>query len=390
MVQFILPLDPKALLPPLLACLPTAFVSPRPPPALLPLLSPILRQRVQLLSETLSRSESWLSLLCWDDEQGQRLPEVVEGNQAYFEPHPVSGEVEFKDLAPTQYRRLDQETLQAKVTLQDFGLETIFLWCPGESDNGTAQTESPWKVAEVRIAGARPSSDEWHQTIADANEAHSSSKEVHALQAADASHAEAARDVTSSYGNEITPNEDDDDDDYWQQYDRTPGNRESPDPTRPGRQNVASEEEHYARYGDVQPAMDNDEPSVNGQPKDEHRAPSPQGKPDFEKQILDRMAHDPLLGSHQGPPPAAASEAQRNPISTSSLSSAPSSRPSNPAAHLEDLAASQNISETGVKQHISTSMKSLFRLSRTVGMDREEFVRLVNTELEVLSLMDAE
>ena len=44
--------------------------------------------------------------------------------------------------------------------------------------------------------------------------------------------------------------------------------------------------------------------------------------------------------------------------------------------------------ETGVKQHISTTIKSLFRLAKVVGMGREEFERVVNTELEVLGIVE--
>jgi hypothetical protein len=42
----------------------------------------------------------------------------------------------------------------------------------------------------------------------------------------------------------------------------------------------------------------------------------------------------------------------------------------------------------GIKQHISTSIKSLFRLARVAGMERVEFERLVRTELDVLGLLE--
>ncbi|KAK5047390.1 hypothetical protein LTR16_011172, partial [Cryomyces antarcticus] len=70
-------------------------------------------------------------------------------------------------------------------------------------------------------------------------------------------------------------------------------------------------------------------------------------------------------------------------------------RPSSPSsqgsvARLELEAASQSQMEIGVKQHISTDIKSLFRLARTAGIDRQEFERIVKTELEVLSLLEAD
>ena len=46
--------------------------------------------------------------------------------------------------------------------------------------------------------------------------------------------------------------------------------------------------------------------------------------------------------------------------------------------------------QMGIKQHISTDIKSLYRLAKSVGMDRDEFERVVKRELEVLSFMDME
>jgi hypothetical protein len=49
---------------------------------------------------------------------------------------------------------------------------------------------------------------------------------------------------------------------------------------------------------------------------------------------------------------------------------------------------SREQSETGIKQHIGTSIKSLYRLAKVAGIDRAEFERLVRTELDCLALMD--
>src|SRR6266487_4225572 len=109
--------QPRTLLPPFIACLQTAGLSIRPPPALLPLLSPILRQRVQLFTSTATASEgqthqrqvSWLSLLCWNEDVASKLPAIVEKYADKFEPHPVSGEIEMEafDEGKMQYRRVD-------------------------------------------------------------------------------------------------------------------------------------------------------------------------------------------------------------------------------------------------------------------------------------------
>jgi hypothetical protein len=55
-------------------------------------------------------------------------------------------------------------------------------------------------------------------------------------------------------------------------------------------------------------------------------------------------------------------------------------------AKLEESAEKRDQSEFGVKQHISRSIRSLFLLSRASGIDREEFERMVRTELDVLGM----
>jgi hypothetical protein len=44
--------------------------------------------------------------------------------------------------------------------------------------------------------------------------------------------------------------------------------------------------------------------------------------------------------------------------------------------------------ELAIKQHISTDIKSLFRMARASGIDREEFERIIQRELEVLPLLE--
>jgi hypothetical protein len=57
-------------------------------------------------------------------------------------------------------------------------------------------------------------------------------------------------------------------------------------------------------------------------------------------------------------------------------------------AKLEQEAESQSTYEVGVKQHIGTSIKSLFRLAKATGMSRVEFQAMVRTELELLDVTD--
>jgi hypothetical protein len=69
-------------------------------------------------------------------------------------------------------------------------------------------------------------------------------------------------------------------------------------------------------------------------------------------------------------------------------SSSASSNASETVAKLEEVAESRVQTEYGVKQHISRSIRSLFLLSRSSGIDREEFERMVRTELDVLGMVE--
>ena len=159
--------NPRELLPPLLACLPTSFFSPKPPPALLPLLSPLLRQRVSLLAGSgNSPSDSWLLLLNWNAERAAKLPEVVERVQ--IEPHPVSGEVELADLKNIKFRRLDSETLHSRLEIEEFELLAIYLFCLGDGQPGGE--EAGWKLAELRSLEDLEDGTEWFSSIDEANE----------------------------------------------------------------------------------------------------------------------------------------------------------------------------------------------------------------------------
>ncbi|OOQ90896.1 hypothetical protein PEBR_03044 [Penicillium brasilianum] len=375
MVELINPPDTRTLLPPLLACLPTAFVSPRPPPALLPLLSPILRQRIQILtSVSTSSSDSWLRLLCWDDTKAERVQSIVD--DATFEPHPVSGEIELPTEIPVSYKRIDDETLRAQVLLPEFRLTVIYLWCPDDEQGGGRG----WRVAEL-LPREGPAEDEssWFPSIGEAND-----------RAKEKLLADALEDRVEA---QPTQNglleDDDDDDDYWAQYDATPGNK-TPAP-RAGSSNHQpsglSEANYFSQYGNVQPAMDNHDPEEE----------QPQVGPsslsgDMLASLLRRQVNDlddasaipRTNGYAAGEVPsdaAARSLSHPRPASASSGSS-------DAVAKLEQEAESQSTYEVGVKQHIGTSIKSLFRLAKATGMSRVEFQSMVRTELELLDVTD--
>ncbi|KAJ5806217.1 uncharacterized protein N7503_003819 [Penicillium pulvis] len=379
MVELISPPEPRDLLPPLLACLPTAFVSPRPPPALLPLLSPILRQRVKILSEVSSSpNESWLRLLCWDANKAERLQTLVDG--ASFEPHPVSGEIELPDEMPLTYKRIDDETLRAQCLLPDFNLAVIYLWCPTDVEGGGRG----WRMTEL-LPHEGPAADEhtWASSIGEAN-----------VQAKERLYSDMLDSPIENQGsNEQDQQEEDDDADYWAQYDATPNRTPGPKTPAPGASSSnlppsgLSEANYFSQYGDVQPAMDSHDPEEeqpelgptsltgdllsnllrrqNGLDMDEGARTN--------GYAVDDMPVDRAARSLSHPRPASGS------ISSSH---------SDTVAKLELEAESQCNYEVGVKQHIGTSIKSLFRLAQATGVSRADFQSMVQTELELLDLTD--
>lgn len=371
MVELITPPDPHALLPHLLACLPTAFASSRPPPALLPLLSPILQQRLQIIPSTGTSHDNWLRLLCWDNNKAEHLKEAVEN--ASFEPHPSSGELELGDVDPILYKRLDEETLKSNLGLPDYGLNALYLWCSGGEDgNG-------WRLTELLpYENATHIDDSWSRTINEADETSRDRLVDEALNKA-------------AVADRLAPTKVDDDDDYWAQYDNTPGRtpavKRSPAPPNDARSN---EMEYYARYGEVQPEIDNEgdhedmegigESTLNGNSLSnilsnhteiqDTRSPPPYNFPT--NHLTDTMDEDDAVVVTQPHP------------------GSPSTNGSDIVARLEETAERNAASEFGIKQHISTSMKSMYRLAKSAGIDKEEFERIVSRELETLAILDRE
>lgn len=365
MVEFIPPPDPRTLLPPLLACLPTAFVSPQPPPALLPLLAPILRQRVQILSSvSASPTESWLRLLCWDSEKAERLQSLVDG--ANFEPHPVSGEIDLPDDIPVTYRRVDEETLQSRVLVTDYELKVVYLWCPKEAEPG-------WRVVEVLPhEGLGEDDNAWSISVGDANAREKEKLVEDALKAAENNERAAP-----------PQEEEDDDDDYWARYDATPGRTPSakiapPAPLTSALQQQGpgpSESSYFSRYADVQPAMDSHDPD------EEHPELGPTS---LGGDILAELANR-NTGNGESASYEHTSQTNGMPLNHPRPESASSS---NSVSKLEQEAESQSTYEIGVKQHISSNIKSLFRLAKATGVSRADFQSLVQTELDLLNLSD--
>jgi hypothetical protein len=369
-----------SLLAPLLASLPGAAVSPEPPTALLPLLSPILRQRVQLLSG--ASSDPWLPLLCYDSDKVSQLEKVVKDER--LEPHPVSGEVEvdWESEVDVRYKRLDEETLQALASLPDLGLSVRLVWCVNDEAGGG----DGWRIGDVSVLDNTESA--WGGSSISAAE--DSFKALNR-----------ARHLNGTMnGNSLhLPAEDEDgDDDYWARYDNTPSintpapstSRRAP-PTSTLPSSNTDEDSYYAQYGSVQPALDNHDPD-EAQQSDE-----------ITRELQQTLSHKQHYHHHHpelnGAFPAWSEPARyTNRIEEPAFASlahpraslSPSSNGSETVERLERRAAGREQNEVGIKQHIATSIKSLYRLARAGGIDREEFDRLVRTELVCLAMMDGD
>ena len=368
------------LLPPLLACLPTAFASHQPPPSLTSLLSPVLRQRLQLIT---SPHENWLRLLSWDRDKGDQLVEVLK--EANFEPHPVSGEIEVGEVEGWRYRRYDEETLRAWVGLLEFNVSAVYLWCVG-TGSGENGKSGDWLLTGLEPLDERTAKDPaWFASIAEADQhaqEHSQNGMRPGLQQSDRKPS-------------LRPDEDDD---YWNQYDKSPGRTPAANTRSPGPNSmpVSSEQDYYARYGEVQPAMDNHDPeeemdgmtgSLDGNALStilgQHSHSQPPNNINTTT-MTDRglPLDDPLLTEHDhnGAPA----------VDYQPVPSSPSSQGSDTVARLEKTAEQYSASEAAVKQHISTSMKSMYRLARSSGIEREEFGNMIRRELEMLRMLDGD
>lgn len=403
--------NPQELLPPLLACLPLSAFSSRPPPALPALLSPILRQRLHVLSSgptsgPTSTDSSWLPLLNWNRDEGAKLPGLV--NEMNFEPHPVSGELEIEDVEEIQYRRLDEETLHARLKLEQYRLLLTYIWCLDDAKSGS----KTWLLSELKCLTDNEDDNAWSSSM---QEAESAFKERSKKPLA-------KKNVSAEKKPEA---EESDDDSYWAAYDSTPGRtpaKRSPPPgalTNGGlfqRISSSNELEYFNRYAsEVQPAMDPYDPAedVASEPSLNHHirkyvkttstAATNKNIDNDDNNVddnvdddYDEVPHHTLSGNEstfeelniENPAELVISvpDTPHHPRPMSASSESSVEKLEQQAERIEHQAQA----EVGIKQHISTDIKSLYRLARSVGISREEFGRIVQTELELLPMMDME
>lgn len=365
----IAPPNLTTLLTPLLPALTAAAASTEPAIGVLPLLSPILRQRVQFLSA--SSSDPWLRLLCYDSSKASRLAEVA--TSSALEPHPVSGEaeVDWDYDSNTLYRRVDSETLQALIVLEGLGLVFRLVYCIGDPDGGDG-----WRVGEVTVtAGSEPL--ESFNGVPTIEEAERQFEDERARKKTESRTGHAASADINGHAEET--GEEDNEDDYWAQYDATPGRtpaqKHSPAPgvSNGHKGRAAQEDDYFAQYDNVQPAMDNHDPD----------------------EVVEQAPGAPPLGlgansivDNRGQTTEQSDERKDQLLHPRPESSASSNGSQKLVERLEEEAGRQGQSEFGVKQHISRSIRSLFMLSRASGIGKEEFSQLVRTELDVLDIME--
>lgn len=404
------PPDIRSTVAPVLSALSGAAVSTQPPEAVLPALSPILRQRVQLLSS--ASTEPWIRLLSYDPSKVAQLTGIAQSG--VLDPHPVSGEIEvdWDSDVDSRYKRVDLETLQTLVVLKELSLFFRLLYCTGDPDGGDG-----WRVGEVGVADASLLT-----TFAGFSDLHEAEKTFQAnktqgtaVPVAPSRHAQESTNGAWSTQT-IADDDDNDDDDYWDRYDatpsRTPAVKRSPAPqsiaqtSQPGiqrSQSTEAEDAYFAMYDSVQPAMDNHDPDEEIH-HIEYADSVPMAAPPAAQPapVNGTTAAEPKETSH-GPtlaqpipikPGSSRSSVSRGSdketwvLANPRPSSSASSNASQTVAKLEEAAESRGQTEYGVKQHISRSIRSLFLLSRASGIDREEFERMVRTELDVLGMVE--
>ncbi|KAG0130982.1 hypothetical protein HOY82DRAFT_539750 [Tuber indicum] len=361
------------LLPPLLAHILIAFTSPQPPPSLYPLLSPILRQRLRLLrmppSSTPSVEETWLSLLTWSSTAGPMLSAHLATQD--FAPHPASGELELGEIDFKGFQRLDKETIKACVQLPERGIEAVYLWIANDPDG----EDDGWRIMDLHLSSDSEQT-EWCLTVREAEEAFYSRSAKPVLPVTN---------PIPSYANDaLRADNDDDDDGYWDMYDRTPARS----PMLPQKVDQMADDDYYSQYDHTQPALEPEDSSANS-PLEHSRYTNP-------LTMQHSSSHSPTTVSSTPPTAASASFLIDKEALAGVVTHAPcpvSAGPSSSSAEssvgkLEEAAGLTMQAETGVKQHISTSIKSLYRLSKSVGISREEFERLLQTEIAFLEMMD--
>lgn len=315
--------------------------------------------------------ETWLALLTWSATAGPKLSAHLATQD--FTPHPSSGELEVGETNLKGFQRQDKETIRTCVELLELDVEVTYIWIGNDPDG----EKDGWKIQDVRLT-EDSEEQKWYPTVGEADQAfYNQSAAYTAPVVPTAAFASAPQQAA------VADEDEGEDDDYWDMYDRTPART----PMVPQKQEAPSEDSYYARYGDVQPALEPEPSSATSS--------NPITIP-LNTQSYSPLSTTTVNTASTTPPMASSSPFMTRKDENTSITHAPrpisvassSSSTRESIARLEESAALHMQSEVGVKQHISTTIKSLYRLSKAAGIQRDEFERMLQTEVAVLAMMD--
>ncbi|KAK6339870.1 hypothetical protein TWF718_009259 [Orbilia javanica] len=417
MVASIPPPTLSSLLPAFLAQLPASFASPKPPPSLPPLLTPLTRSRLTHLSFNLTTENSWLSLLTWSSNpsDGQLLQEHLASQDYYFLHQPPSPNT----FLSKGFRRLDSETLQCLISIPELELVVLYQFVADDLISESGEIGNAWKVHDVRLADEDVflSGGRFLESIDAAEEQFRSVPKYTAGYTFGSNFQQSQRQEEE---------DDDEDDDYWGRYDdeetesvagdedaRPPVTNHQYQQPQSHVQIAASllarrvlqeqtdqeqqqkeeedkeEEEYYARYANVEPVLDNPTPTTAAEGLDRRDSISTNitsASTTFDAQTMSTPLTAFTHPSTKVSPVITATTTINNHASHHPKPEVATAKKI--VAGLESAAEVHTQGEVAIQQHVSTSIKSLYRLWKAGGMDGEEFGRFLEREVEVLRVVE--
>lgn len=354
--------EPQRLVPPLLAALPAACASRRPSPAVLSIVAPILRHRlVHLTSTSISSSDRWIDLLCWNRDKAERLRNIAENSN--FEPHPCSGEVEVGNVAFIDFKRFDPESLHTRIALPEWQLCAVYLWCSSDTHG------NDWRLLELLPYEKGSLGDqEWFSSIEKADQ--------------DALHDSCSASIKNGQNDRPqTPSTEAAENNYWEQYVQTITSLKSlhNDGGLKEEYVKAADDDQDAQYIYGQSALDRDTPTEDGV-QIEHRAGHRQ------LPALSKWRQDTPISEDTQPLPASrirpttlipiAERWSWQSMEAGALENDENAGPETP--NFENYGESAQ----KVRLHLVDSFKSLFKLAQGHGISREELLELVRAQIE--------
>ncbi|KAF3911062.1 hypothetical protein AA313_de0204268 [Arthrobotrys entomopaga] len=404
MVLSIPPPTLTGLLPPFLSHIPASFASPHPPPSLPPLLTPLLRSRLTHLSTT---SSNWVTLLTWSSNpsDGENLHSHLSTQDYYFLHQPPSPAT----YTLRGFRRLDAETLQCLILIQELEIVILYQFVADDIVDEEGSRGDGWKVHDVRI-----SDDEECFTSSGISAFVGGIEEAEESYRSRSFSSRYDYDSTAVAGGRKEEEVDDDEDDYWGRYDDEDTESSAGDQyEQPPQQNeqqqhrgsfshmhqspvqlAASmlarrvlhpeeqeedkeEEEYYARYANVEAVLD-----------------KPAGEIDRRDSISTThtnhsIGQERVLGDLNTPSTIITiPSAKISPTVVNNTAAKNVRLGEKVVGELESAAQVHTQNEVAIQQHVSTTVKSLYRLWKAGGMEAEEFGRFLEREVEVLKVVE--